>query len=88
MKKTFFPNQYFLTSGLLPPQISFFFFKIRQCTLMKNLKNRHMLLFTLKLSKVITCDRALLVFSTFFLMCQVLGMCVCVYIHIIGGEKN
>lgn len=79
-RKHFFLINIFLTSGLLLPQISFFFFKIGLCTLMKNLQNRHMLLFTLKLSKVISCDRALLVFSTFF--SDVSGSWdVCVYIY-------
>lgn len=79
MKKTFFPNQYFSNLWVITSSNIFFFFKISsRCTLMKNLKNGHMLLFTLKLSKVITCDWELLVFSTFFLMCQVLEMYVCI----------
>lgn len=85
----FFLINIFLTSGLLLPQISssFFFLQIGLCTLMKNLQNRHMLLFTLKLSKVINCDGALLVFGTFF--CTVSrswDVCVCIYI--IGSGKN
>lgn len=88
MKKIFFLINIFLTSGLLLPQVflKFFFLKIDLCTLMKNLQNGHMLLFTLKLSKVINCDGALLVFSTFF--CNVprsWDVCVCIYI--IGSGK-
>lgn len=88
-EENIFPNQYFFNLWVITSSNLFliFFLKIGLCTLMKNLQNRHILLFTLKLSKVINCDGALLVFSTFF--CNVSrswDVCVCIYI--IGSGKN
>lgn len=88
-EENIFPNQYFFNLWVITSSNLFliFFLKIGLCTLMKNLQNRLLLLFTLKISKIINCDGAILVFGTFF--CNVSrswDVCVCIYI--IGSRKN
>lgn len=88
-EENIFPNQYFFNLWVITSSNLFliFFLKIGLCTLMKNLQNRLMLLFTLKISKIINCDGAILVFGRFF--CNVSrswDVCVCIYI--IGSRKN